>query len=290
MTIQEAFKILDISEASTIDDIDRKYKSLIKEVHPDKENGNNERAAELNIAREIAIHHISERSTSLAIIRQVVELIKVDNSEILKRQEFRNQSDSIFNRATRRSVNKYKQMQSTTKLIGAFSATLALVSSNILPVFEKFFGDNPIYSTVFTVITFVTGIYYLMFNSMTERIKDSLDDFKETLDDKSSYYDIVNSILLESPNLNKIFSKREFEKTVLEWLQATRHVMLEKLELDFLIDKDSLRRTARRIGESDFTKLIIVKGLEKGILKEMELIDNGMPAIGYSFETKKAET
>lgn len=290
MTIQEAFKILDISITSTIEEIDKKYKALIKEVHPDKKNGDTEKASTLNNAREVAINYINEMNTSSAMIRQVVELIKVDNTAIVKRQEYRTQSDSIFSRATRRSINKYKQMQSMAKLFGAFSAALALVSSNIIPIFAKYFDDNPIYPAFFTMLTFTTGTYYLMLNTMTERIKDSLEDVKETLEDKSSYYDIVNSILLESPDLNKVFSKKEFEKTIQNWLLTSQYVMLEKLELDILIDKDNLRRTARRIGESDFSKLIIAKGLEKGILKEIELTENGLPTVGFSFETKKTST
>ena len=70
-------------------------------------------------------------------------------------------------------------------------------------------------------------------------------------------------------------------------MNTSRHVILEKLELDALIDKDTLRRTARRIGEMDFSKLIIAKGLEKGILKDIEVIKNGLPNIGYSFEIIK---
>lgn len=290
MTIEEALKILDLPESSTIEEIERRYKTLIKDIHPDKQNGNNDKASDLNNAREFAVKHISEKSTSLSIIRQVAELIKVDNTAMLKKQEYRSQSDAIFSRATRRSINKYKQMQSMTKLVGAFSAALALASSNILPIFDKYFGDNPIYSTAFTIMTFATGIYYLMFNTMTEKIKDSLDDFKETLDDKASYYDIVNSILLESSDLKKVFSRREFDRAIQKWLDTSRHVMLERLELDTIIDKDTLRRTARRLGETDFSKLIIAKGLEKGILKDIEIIENGLPTIGYSFELTKGST
>lgn len=255
MTIEDAFKILDLPVSSTIEEIERRYKYLIKDFHPDKQNGNNDKASELNNAREVAVKHISETRTSLAVIRQVAELIKVDNTAMLKKQEYRSQSEAIFSRATRRSINKYKQMQSMTKLVGAFSAALALASSNILPIFDKFFGDNPIYSTAFTIVTFATGIYYLMFNTMTEKIKDSLDDFKETLDDKASYYDIVSSILLESSDLKQVFSRREFDKAIQKWLDTSRHVMLERLELDTIIDKDTLRRTARRLGEMDFSNL-----------------------------------
>lgn len=290
MTKQEAFKILDLPENVTILEIESKYKSLIKEFHPDKLNGNHEKAAKLNNAREFAIMHINDMSTSLAVIRQVAELIKLDNAEIIKRQEYKSQSEAIFSKATRKSINRYKQMQSITKLLGAFSAIIALITSNITPIFEKTIGNNPTFSIVFTGATFATGIYYLMFSTMTDRMKDLLDDFKETLDDKSSYYDIVKSILIENSELNKVFTRREFENNIKVWLDTSRHVMLEKFELDSIIDKDSLRRTARRIGETDFTKLIISKGLEKGIIKEVDLTENRLPTIGYSFETNKIIT
>lgn len=283
MTIQEAFKILNLPESSTIEEIEDKYKVLIKEVHPDTINGNHEKASALNNAKDFAIKYLTEMTTNIVLLRQVAELIKVDNSVLLKRQEYKNQSEAIFSKVSRKSVNKYKQMRSMTKLFGVFSAALALVSSNILPIFEKIFKDNPTYSIVFTVITFMTGIYYLMFNTMTERIQDSIDDFKETLEDKANYYDIINSIIIERAVFNRIISRREFEGLIENWLEESRHVVLERLELDLLINKDSLKRIARRIGKSDFSKLIISKGLEKGVLIEVESNDNGFPTIGYSF-------
>jgi len=290
MTPQEAFKILDLSETATIEEVEERYKSLIKENHPDKETGNHEKAVELNTAREVVIKQINSISTSLAVIRKVADLIKVDNAEIVKRQEYKSQSDAIFNRATRRSLNRFKQMQSVTKLLGVFSAAIALATSNILPVFEKVIGDNPTYSIAFTVITFGSSIYYLLFSAMTERMKDALDDFKETLEDKSSYYNVVNSVMIESRELGEIFTRQQFENAIRHWLDISRHVMLEKLELDSIIDKDSIRRTARRIGETDFTKLIISKGLEKGLIREVDITEGRLPSIGYSFVSKKAST
>jgi hypothetical protein len=66
--------------------------------------------------------------------------------------------------------------------------------------------------------------------------------------------------------------------------------MLEKLGLDSIIDKDSIRRTARRIGETAFTKLVISKGLEKGLMREVDVTERGLPSIGYSFVPNKAST
>jgi hypothetical protein len=86
-----------------------------------------------------------------------------------------------------------------------------------LPVFEKVIGDNPTYSIAFTVITFGSGIYYLLFSAMTERMKGALDDFRETLD-KSSYYDIVNSVMIERRELGETFTRRQFENAIRHWL------------------------------------------------------------------------
>jgi len=290
MTIQEALEILDLPISSTIEEIEAQYKDLIKDVHPDTINGNHEKASALNNAKDFAIKYLAETTTNLVLLRQVAEIVKFDNSLVLKRQEYRTQSEAIFSKVSRKSVNKYKQMRSMTKLIGAFSATLALITSNILPIFENIIKDNPTYSAGFTVVTFMTGFYYLMINTITDRVQDSLDEFKETLEDKANYYDIINSIIIERAILNRIISRREFEGIVENWLEESRHVVLERLELDLLINEDSLKRIARRIGKSDFSKLIISKGLEKGVLIEVELNDNGFPTIGYSFQQIKAST
>jgi hypothetical protein len=52
--------------------------------------------------------------------------------------------------------------------------------------------------------------------------------------------------------------------------------------MDSLIHKNSIERTARRIGKADFTKLILTKGLENGYLVESETVKDGFPTILYS--------
>lgn len=288
MTIEQAFQILGIPEISTIDEVENRYKLLIKEFHPDKETGNHEKTVSINIARTIAIKHINDLSSGLIIARQLYALVRTDNNELVKNQEYKAQSESIFNKASRKSINKYKRMQSITKLIGAFSGVLALLTSNILPIFEKFISNKSSeFSYFFTFIIFICGLAYLMLNTKTEQTKDLLEDFKESLDDKSYYYAIINSLIINSEFKNN-FSRIEFENMIRLWKENFYNQKSnDSLDLIFR-DNHNIPNIINLIGISDFTKLILTKGLEKDLIQEYSDIENKLHIVGYSFKINTA--
>ncbi|HRG01126.1 MAG TPA: DnaJ domain-containing protein [Bacteroidia bacterium] len=284
MTINRAFEILKLSITATKEQVEESYKTLIKAHHPDKTNGDGAKAAEINEARETAINYLTETNSSLALIRQFTDIIKVDNIAIQKRIEYKKDSDAIISKIYRRQGSKYKKYKQLAKFSGIASGAMALVTSKLVPLFEGILGQHPIYSAAFGILAFTAGFYYLMFNSMAERIQDSIDDLKDSLDDKANYIDILTSILLNQKNLNEIITRREFERIIQDWLDEDRPVRLERLELHLLIDKDSLNRIARRIGKTDFSKLLISKGLEKEILEEVNTVEGNLPTIGYKLK------
>ena len=207
-----------------------------------------------------------------------------------KIQEYKTQTDSIFRIASRKSINKYKRLQSTAKLVGAFTGLLALLTSKIMPVFEKLIQNDTQFPLACTVIAFFSGAYYLMLNTKIEQTKDLLEDFKESLDDKSYYYAIINSIIGTSPELEKVFSKIKFEHILRDWKNNLH--LVDDYDSSFIIlrDDQNIPKVIDIIGISDFTKLVISKGLEKGLIQEINIVENNFPTIGYSFQINKAHS
>jgi hypothetical protein len=240
----------------------------------------------LNSAKDLLIKYLENQTLVSVVTASMSEIIKENNQELIKKQEYSSQVSSLFSRVSRRQTSKYKSIKNTTKFLGFTSGALTLFSTKLIPILPKYFGTegNPTMTTVFAVLAALTGFYYLIFSYMSEKIKDSLDDFKDYLNDKSEYLNLLNEVFYRTEIDTSEFEKREFERLIYDWLNHSKSNLFEKLEMDSLIQKSSIERTARRIGESDFTKLILSKGLEYGYIIENETISKGFPIIKYSLK------
>lgn len=299
MDTNQAFEILNLSINSSKEEIKDSHKELIKESYPREADVNHDKAALLNSARDTAIKYIDDMENNVSLMRQVVEIMRVDNSLIAKAQNYRNQSNAIFNNVSRKYGSKHKRIKSKVKLVGAVSATLALASSNILPIFENITKENPQISIAFGIITFIIAIYYNSINSMAEKIQDSIDELKEILDDKANYYEIFNSIIIYKENNSKKISKKEFELLISYWLsdkpiddnnlsESTLNRTFTTMFSEMEFSNYTLKDLAKKIGLNDFVKLVISKGLEKNILLEEEIVSQGNTYITYLINTKSS--
>lgn len=285
MNIQEAFETLGLEITSTKLEIKESHRNLIKDFHSDKENGDHGKSSQLNSARDIALKYVDEK-VNISLIKQVFDIVNINNNVSLQQTEYKAQSDSIYNKISRKFGSRYKSYKSAAKTFGLISAIIALLSSKLLPLLPEAAKD-PTVTIPFIVFTVISGLFYLIMNSAAERIQDSIDDLKDTLSDKASYYDILNDILQFQNVQSKNFSRHELEKLCDEWF----HVALDKYSsnnsLDkafqdvFLIVDTSFRSTVRRIGVHDFMKFLISKGLEKNIIIEKEISDSGLTEIKY---------
>lgn len=288
MNIKEAFDILGLDITASKSEIKEHHRSLIKSFHSDKENGNHEKSSLINNAREVTLKYIDEKN-NVSLIKQVVDIVSINNNKISQQTEYKEQSNSLHTKISRKIREKYKSYKSTAKTFGLISASIALLTSKLLPLVPEDSND-PNLTISFAIISVVTGIIYLVVNSIAEKIQDSIDDLKDTLSDKGSYYDILNDILNFQEIENQIISRSEFEELCRKWFHFSRYRPSTKfsdiLHESLNFENHSITKTVARIGINDFVKYIISKGLEKNILIEKESMNNGRIEIKYEINQK----
>lgn len=288
MNIQEAFDTLGLNNTATKSEIKEKHRSLIKEDHTDKENGNHEKSSLINNARDITLKYMDEKM-NLTLIKQVVDIVTIDNNRNLKKTEYKAQSDSLHNRISRKIGSRYKNYRSMAKTFGLISASIALLSSKLLPLIPNESKD-PNLTITFAVFAAITGLSYLIINATAERIQNSIDDLKDTLSDKGSYYEILNSILRFQEPKTQSISRSEFEELCEKWFHLSRRDLRSDINRTLAEDLEfanySITNTIKKIGIQDFVKFLISKGLEKNILIEKEYFKKDLIEIKYEINQK----
>jgi hypothetical protein len=285
MNIQEAFQTLEIEITASKTEIKEKHRAMIKNFHSDKENGSHEKSVLINEARDIALNYVNDKM-NVSLIKQVVDIVTVENNKSIQYTEYKTQSDALYTKISRKFGSRYKSYKSSSRTFGLISAIIALLSSKFVSIFPEASKDLNM-TIAFTIFAVTSGMLYLVFNSIAERIQDSIDDLKDTLSDKGSYYDILNSILKIKENNKQVLSRHDLEELCAEWFRSDLYEYRERNSLDkalrevFLIGSNSFENTVRRIGIHDFVKFLISKGLEKNILREKEFNDSGLVEIKY---------
>ncbi|MCD0472509.1 DnaJ domain-containing protein [Flavobacterium sp. JAS] len=294
MNIKEAFEILNLSQNSSKEEVKEAHRNLIKKFHPRAADENHNEAAVINNARDIVIQYFEQMENNISLVKQVVEIMNVDRAQTTKQNEYKLQTDAIFNKVSRKYGSKYKKLQSEAKLVAAITGTLALLSSNILPIIKTSSAKDVEAVALFGFMTFAIGAYYIFLNSKAERIKDSLEELKDFLNDKANYYEIFNSILLYRNDKSTKITRNEFESLIYNWIndkpirknKSSLNNALAEMFNTFELGNFSLKDLVKKIGYNDFSRLIISTGLEKNIMSEEEVSLDGVTRIEYVINTK----
>lgn len=268
MDFQEAFEILKLPTDATNDRILKQFRELSKKEHPDH-GGSNENQTNLSIAKDIALTYSNK--TQLVPIEAAKNFITKDLILFQKRAK---EIEKTQNQITHRYVSKYKKFKNITGFIGIFTGALTLITN----FFDKgviAIAIAPTMNLLLIGLTFGMGFYYWFFSTMTESIKNDINDALDELDDKEIFASIANEIIL--PNDRQRFTKSQLIHLIASWLgQSTSE---EKNVVDIPIIPIfsrpwSIKKLAQKIGIKDFSKIFIIKGLENGMLEEKEMIDD----------------
>jgi hypothetical protein len=233
----------------------------------------------------------------MSLLKQLDEMMNIDptqQTKQTKQNKYKFESNVIFNKVSRNNGIKYKKLQSQVKILGAITATLAVINSNILP-FEKPSSTNALAQAVtFGLLTFAIAAYHLFLNSKAERIKQSLKELKEFLNDKANCCEIFNNFLLYRHDKFAKITCDEFERLIYHWVNGKptkkRSSVFDNAFVEILnfieLRNISLKNLAKKIGYNDFSILLISKGLEKNILFEEENSLDGITTIHYLIKSK----
>ncbi|WP_298139717.1 hypothetical protein [Flavobacterium sp.] len=267
MEIKKAFKILDLDLNSSKEEINSRFKKLSKKLHLDA-GGSDEEMTNLNLARELALNY----SKNKALVKVVHELTKSDNFDIQKSIQTDKEVSVIYKRAQRRVGNKLKAIKRVTGSLGLLSALATLVSSKIVPVID--FPKNSEMPFIFLLLSVCLGFYFLFFTDKIKRLEETIEDFKDGLDDKEYFHELLSNIFRIW--LTKEIRKNEFFDQIESWAGINRENIGSMQSTLLLSNSNSPKRVCRIIGIKDFSKILILKGKQYDFIeiRENKTIDD----------------
>ena len=284
MTIEEAYKILGLQFGTSEDEIDKRYKELVKVHHPDK-GGDSSKMSELNSAKDIALSFATNKDIYAIAIRQVKDLITTERQNQAQKEEYKSEAQ-IFYKKLDKKKGTYKSFKEMSVFIGIIAGIFVVVATNILPIYQQEVGQDASKNMTKWVLLYgaAFAIVYIFFSSLETKMKERIETFKDNLDNKK----IVAKLLFEILFLRqeggdaierrdrqefKVFSESSFESDVREWLHSDRIRNPVTLVAEILLqrDRNSMRHIARQMGVEDFTQLVLLKAQEKELIEELEI-------------------
>lgn len=307
MNETQAFEILGLQLTSSEDEINSRFRDLSKQLHPDI-GGVDYDMSELSVARETAIAAIQNRS--LVPIATIREIVQANTNAIMKKQELQAVNMKIVNQIVRHQTNRFKRYKRIAAICGSISTGMIAITSNflgdlsqnlesffyqipILYFFYYFLRVNPFYYILFTALI---GLGYYIATTVVENIERAIEDFNDMLDDNSIFVTFFQMIFrFSNINVNQLWTKTQLEHFVNNWVigeKTNQHFILKLfdqllkfsvIEYFFFPSSMNHKELARFIGVLDFVKLLISKGLEKEIIIEHHIMEDGIFLVQYSF-------
>ena len=127
MEIEEAYKILGLSNEANEDEVNSAYKELIKKHHPDK-TGESEFSYSLNEARDTIVSYLASKNSRAVALIVTTALSKYREAD--KREaEIKNELDQIINELSKRPKSRIERLRNYL-IVGTFIAAIIAFITN----------------------------------------------------------------------------------------------------------------------------------------------------------------
>lgn len=286
MDVQEAFKILSLPINASGKEIENQFKELAKINHPDR-GGIDKEMRNISRARDVAIAYSNKNQ--LVLIEETKDLI---TNGLIQFQNSHIEMENTQNQINRKYVSRYKNHKRKVTISAAFTGFFAFFDKIILdflypvsdPVLYIPFSIISTMKPLLIFITLIMGFFYWYYSTMAENIKSHIDNAVEELDQKEIYFYTLNEII-QSSHIEG-FTQKQLIDLVNSWLGLDKklnflerffqpyNLIFSAFNSIFVLNLWSLKELAKEIGPKDFTRILIKKGLEKGVLEEKEIIDD----------------
>jgi hypothetical protein len=263
MNENDAFELLGIPLKASEDLINSRFRELAALNHPDK-GGDNHSMKELLFARDRALEAVRRRSHEpVDVLGEVVRI----NTEVSTRMEQREITKKILSDLIQEHTRLYEKIKAKAVILGLLSGLGALVGTRLIILFEIPWG----LTNLFAALAVLSGFIYLFSSSSSAELKRMLEETNEILDNKSFYLGLLHVINL-TPLETQPWTKQQLESCIGNWLGVKSNEL------------SGLRKLALKIGVTDFSGLLLSKGIELGIIKEEEIIEEGRGLVKYTFK------
>jgi hypothetical protein len=299
MTLQEAFELLDLPESATDEEIEGRARVLALAFHPDRPQGDLAKFRDLQEAKRVALGR--PHSSELVPLSQVAEIVRAATGGVAQRearQELQLETERVVGQLVRAHTSRLRHLQRLAGLIGAVVLGIAgatQVVRRILPF--SLSGTSSTGTTAMNAISLtlalcaaVFGLFAWVSRERSRSVEHAIEDVSETLDDKSFLVAVLYEI---SERVGKPlpWTRWELREAVDAWSEGddveVSRGLFDELRVT-LGDARSVASLASIVGPDDFTRLIIAKGQERGVLIEQETTDDrGRLVLTYDMTTAR---
>lgn len=254
--------LLKLSGSAGPDEVKQAYRRLARQVHPDTGDSDTERLKELREARDLALapatsQDLATRGDIALILRKQGELAKLskESDATLARVVFHHVGKLAAARRRRLTASGLGAiLGSLLAIIGAAAKSEAapLLSTVLLPL-----------GGILAICSAVLGAMALLEKEREDRLRIQIEEAAETLADRGALVGTLREL-----GLDGFFRREDLHEAIYYWSE-----MDNEIEVTRFRDRVPLSRVAAKIGPVDFARLVLVKGLEAGMLIETEELD-----------------
>jgi hypothetical protein len=275
MTLQEAAGLLGTGTDADAVAIKAAYRQAAKRAHPDSPEGSTRKWDELLEARDLLMG--VSKGQELVPISVAVELARTQDKALALREDHQDritEADSTLHEIVRRQTSKLNERKRSAWALGVGAGGIALVVTLLRAVALVGLGgpENAGVVTGISILSVAAGVAAAVgwvLRIRAERIAHLIEDATTQLSSRGQYARVLGEIEREG-YLQPPWTPDEFDQAIEEWALSVGSY-----------EPRSMAVTALRVGCADFSRLVIVKGLELGLLTEETANDDGGIAITY---------
>jgi hypothetical protein len=264
--------LLELPAGASEEEVKGAYRRLAKEAHPDTgAKPDSERLGHLGEARDAALDpavgkHVVTKEDLALVLRAQSELAKVSR-----------ESDATLSRVVLHHVgklaaarNKQLTFSGLGTVIGLLVAAVGAVARNeTVPQLQAVL--IPL-GSLLTICSLVSGAVALIHKNREERLRLEIEEAAETLADRGAFVGTLAELGLEG-----FFTREDLQESIRFWSE-----MYGEIEVIRLGESLPLSAVAAKIGQVDFARLLLAKGLESEMIVEAEVPDDeGGRRYGY---------
>ncbi len=242
-----------------------------------------------------------------------------------KQEAAKAESKRVTSNIVMSSTRKYRELRRRAALFGSISLGLTVLETDILPRFGESVPQFPGSEWLFAILTAMLGIRFWVLSNQAEDISQSVEDFSERLSERSFCLHLIHSIarqmVYDSAASGQSWGRLEWYRGIRGWVARTADLLeqmdeedrppsrarlrvrliLHRLRLQgpwchlvhawrfmFGVRLKATHELAEEIGYDDFRRLLMAKGIEHGIIEEVEVQGSDRPMISYSLAKSKA--
>lgn len=268
-----ALEVLGLDETASRDEIESAWRSAIKNVHPDSgKESDADAVSEILDARKVALSEGNASSTGLVPLARVTDLIKLQQGEIAAKARA---SEQAMRGVVMHHIGTLAFRRRQRTILAGISAGVATVLG-LLTALIRVSPDADIevqsllgtMTGAFALIAAGLGLLAWRIATLERSLQMELDDVAETLSDKAAFSDTINEV-----GLGSFFTKSQLQEAIREWSANGMPSGARSPSSGLfggMYRSVPLASTAHAIGPVDFGKLFLAKGIELGLLEEVE--------------------